>query len=133
MVEPATRRHGIDGEVDAEVQRQQVQRRVQHAHVRLDAGQDDLSSAGFQGSDDLVKIGARIFNTETAETVVAAELYDDDCRLHVGDAVDALDAILRGVAADPLVDDSVLVSFGVEIGLKIVWVAFARLGSQASG
>src|SRR5467141_1890176 len=98
-----------------------------------DAGEDDSGSAGFEGADDLVEICAGIFDSEAAEAVVAAELYDHYCGLHGDDGVDALDAVLRGVAADALVDDAVLIPFRVEISLEIVWVAFAGLGAVARG
>ena len=90
-----------------------------------DACEHDLCAAGLEGADDLVEIGACVFNAETAETVIATELYDDDCRLQGDDAVDAFDAILGGVAADALVDDPVFVTLCVEIGLEVVGVAFA--------
>ena len=92
-----------------------------------------FGSAGFEGADDLVEIGAGVFDAEAAETVVAAELDDDDCRLHGDDAVEAFDAILGGVAADALVDDPVFVALCVEIGLEVVGVAFAGVGAVAGG
>ena len=43
-----------------------------------DAGEDDFGSAGFEGWDDVVEVGAGVFDAEAAEAVVAAELDDDD-------------------------------------------------------
>ena len=63
-------------------------------------------------ADDLVEIGAGVFDAEAAETVVAAELDDDDRGLQGDDAVEALDAILGGVAADALVDDAIVIAAG---------------------
>ena len=98
-----------------------------------DAGEDDTGTAGFECADDLVEVCARIFNAKAAETVVATELYDHYCRLHGDDAVDALDAIFGGVAADALVGDAIVIAFRVEISLEIVGVAFAGFGAVAGG
>ena len=42
VIEARTRADGIDGDVNAEIQGQQIEGRVQHADVRFDAAQHDL-------------------------------------------------------------------------------------------
>ena len=69
-----------------------------------------FGSAGFEGGDDLVEVGAGVFDAQAAETVVAAELDDDDGGLQGEDGVEAFDTVLGGVAADALVDDAVVVA-----------------------
>ena len=51
-----------------------------------DAGEDDLGSARLEGADDLVEVGAGVFDAEAAEAIVASELDDDDGGLHGDDA-----------------------------------------------
>ncbi len=77
-----------------------------------DAGEDDFGSAGLEGGDDLVEVGAGVFDAEAAEAVVAAELDDDDGGLHGDDGGDAFYAVFGGVAADAGVDDAVVVADG---------------------
>ena len=98
-----------------------------------DAGEDDFGAAGFEGGDNLVEVGARVFDAKAAEAIVAAELDDDDGGLHGDDGVDALDAVFGGVAADAFVDDAIVITPGVEVGLKVVGIAFAKFGTVAGG
>src|SRR5438309_10028683 len=98
-----------------------------------DSGQDDPGSSGLEGAEDLVEIGAGVFDAEAAEAVVAAELYDDDGGLHGDDAVDALKAVLGGIAADSFIYDAIQIAFGVKVGLEIVGVALAGVGAVAGG
>ena len=92
-----------------------------------------FDAAGFERGDDLVEVGAGVLDAQAAEAVVAAELDDDDCGLQGEDVVEALDAVFGGVAADAFVDDAVVVAAGVEIGLEIVGIALAGIGSVAGG
>ena len=98
-----------------------------------DADEDDHGAAGPESGDDLVEICAGVFDAQAAETVVAAELNDDDRRLHGDDVVDALDAVFGGVAADALIDDAIVIAPGVEVGLEIVGITFAEFGAVACG
>ncbi len=58
----------------------------------------------------MVEVGAGVCDGEAAEAVVAAELDDDDGGVEGEDGVEALDAVLGGVAADALVDDAVVIA-----------------------
>ena len=78
-----------------------------------DSGEDDFGSAGLEGGDDLVEVGAGVFDTEAAEAVVAAELHDDNGGLHGDDGGDAFYSVFGGVSADACVDDSVVVAEAV--------------------
>lgn len=100
---------------------------------KRDAGDNDFGSAGFEGGDDFVQIGTGVFDGEAAEAIVSSELDDDDCGLHGDDGVDTPDAVLGGVAADAFVDDAVVITLCIEVGLEIVGVAFAEFGAVAGG
>lgn len=97
------------------------------------AGEGDFGAGGFEAGEDLVEVAAGVFDAEAAEAVVAAELDDDDGGVEGEDAVDAVEAVLGGVAADALVDDVVGEAALVEIFLKEVGVAFAGVGAEAGG
>lgn len=98
-----------------------------------DACEDDPGSAGLESGDDFVEVGAGVFDAQAAQAVVATELHDDDCGLESEDAVEAFDTVFGGIAADALVDDTVLVAEGVEVGLEVVGVALAGVGAVAGG
>ena len=98
-----------------------------------DAGEGDFGAAGFEGADDLVEVGAGVGDGKAAEAVVATELDDDDGGMEGEDVVEAVDAVFGGVSADALVDDAVVVAEGVEVGLEVVGIALAGLGSVAGG
>lgn len=98
-----------------------------------DAGEGDLGAGGFEAGEDLVEVGAGIFDAQAAEAVVAAELNDDDGGVEGEDALDAVEAVLGGVAADALVDDAVFVTGGGQIFLEEVGVALAGVGAEAGG
>ena len=98
-----------------------------------DAGEDYFCAGGFEGGDDVVEVGAGVFDAETAEAVVAAELNDCNGGVEGEDGGEALNAVLGGGAADAEVDDAVFVALPVEIGLEVVGVALAGVGAIAGG
>jgi len=98
-----------------------------------DAGEGEAGVAGAESGEDGVEVGAGVFDAEAPEAVVAAELDDDESGVEGDDAVDALEAVLGGVAADALVDDTVGEVVGVEVFLEIVGVALAGIGAMAGG
>ena len=81
------------------------------------------------GSDVLLCDGER----KTAQTVIATELQHNDLRLVSEDAVDPFEAVLSGVAADAFVNDSVVVSGGVEQLLQIGRVVCCRIDAETGG
>ena len=98
-----------------------------------DAGEDDFGSAGVQGRDDFVEVGAGVFDAQAAQAVVAAELDDDDGGLHGDDGGDAFYPVFGGVSADTGVDDAVVVAETVQVLLEELGVALASFGSVACG
>ena len=100
---------------------------------KRDSGEDHLGSAGFESGDDLVEVGAGVFDAEAAKAIVAAELDDNDGGFLGEDGVEAFDAVLGCVAADALIDDAVVVTLCIEVGLEEVGVAFAEVGTVAGG
>ncbi len=70
---------------------------------------------------------------QAAEAVVAAELDDDDLGMAREDELDAVEAVLGGVAADAGVDDVVVVALGVEEALEVVGIGLAEVGAVAGG
>ena len=98
-----------------------------------DAGEDDAGAAGFEGGDDVIEVGAGVFDAKAAEAVVAAKFDDDEGGLEGEDGVEAFEAIFGGVAADAFVDDMVVVAEFVEVGLEVVGVALAGFGAEACG
>ncbi len=98
-----------------------------------DSGERHLGAAGFEGGDDLVEVGAGIFDGQAAQAVVAAEFDYDNRRLEVENGIEPLNAIFGGVAADALVDDAVVVAASVEIRLKVVGIALAGVCSETGG
>jgi hypothetical protein len=102
-----------------------------------DAGEGYLCAGMLEVLDHLGDVGFCLFEGEAAEAVVAAELDDDDA---VGvtvdardDVVEALDAVLGGVAADAGVDDVVVEALGVEEELELVGIGLAGVGAVAGG
>lgn len=98
-----------------------------------DAGQDYFGAVGFESADDLVEIGAAVFNSQAAQAVVSAELDHDDGRFEGEDVVQAADAVLGGVSADALIDYVVVIATGVEICLEVIGVTLADVGSVTGG
>ena len=98
-----------------------------------DAGEGDASAGVLQGGDDLVEIGAGVCDGQAAQTVVAAELDEDDGGVEGENAGETLEAVLSGVAADALIVDAVVDVALVEGGLQIVWVALAGAGTSSGG
>ena len=74
-----------------------------------------------------------MFEGQAAEAVVAAELYDGDLGMAVEDMLDAVEAVLGGVAGDAVVEDVVVVAGGVEEMLEGVGVGLAGVGAEAGG
>ena len=98
-----------------------------------DAGESDLGARLLQGGDDLVEVVAGIADRQTAQAIVASELYDDEDgmkREHIGEA---RDAVFGCVSGDAEVFYVVLVTELVEIFLKVVGVALARICAQTRG
>jgi len=98
-----------------------------------DAGEGDPGAGGFEAGEDGVEVAAGVFDAEAAEAVVAAELDDDDGGVEGEDAIDAVETVLGGVAADALIDDVVVEAEGVEVFLEEVGIAFAGVGAEAGG
>jgi len=96
-----------------------------------DAGEDYFGAAGLELREHVGKVGLGLFDGQAAEAVVAAELYYDDLGMASDDELDALEAVLGGVAADAGVDDVVAVALGVEEALEVVGVGLAEVGAEA--
>ena len=103
------------------------------ARGKGDAGEDYLRAAGLELIDDAGEVGLGLFEGQAAEAVVAAELYDDELGMAREDEVDAVEAVLGGVAADAGVDDVVVVALGVEEALEVVGIGLAEVGAVAGG
>ena len=97
-----------------------------------DAGEDDLGAGVLRVLTMWSRLARESCDGQAAEAVVAAELDDDDGGVE-GRRVEAIDAVLGGVAADAFVDDAVGVAAGVEVGLEVVGVALAGVGAVAGG
>jgi hypothetical protein len=97
------------------------------------ASEEDTNTGSLQGLDhgDLVGAGSR--NGQAAKTVVAAEFEDYDDRFGGQDVGQALNSISRSIAADPQVDDVVVVPGAIEEALEIVGIALAGRDAKASG
>ena len=76
-------------------------------------------------SEDGGEVGLGLLEGEAAEAVVAAEFYDDDFGVAGEDVVDAIEAVLGGVAGDAGVDDVIVEALGVEVALEVVGVGLA--------
>ncbi len=98
-----------------------------------DAGENDLGAACLELRDDAGEVGLGLFDGQAAETIVAAELDDDDLRVAGDHAGDAVEAVLGGVAGDAVVDDVIAKALGVEVALKVVGVGLAVVGAVACG
>ncbi len=94
-----------------------------------DAGQQDLDVSGFERGEDGVEIAARPIRREAAQTVVAAELHDDDVGMQQQHGTQAGDRVFGGGAAGALVIDFVAVAAGIEIVLQRVRIGLA--GSES--
>ena len=98
-----------------------------------DAGENDFGAAGLELREDAGEVGLGLVDGEAAEAVVAAEFYDYDFGVAVDDELDAIEAVLGGVAGDAGVDDVVVVAVGVEEALEVVGVGLAEVGAEAGG
>ena len=98
-----------------------------------DAGEDYLGTALLELIEDVGEVRLGLFDGQAAEAVVAAEFYDDDLRVAGDDELDAVEAVLGGVAADAGVDDVVVVAPSVEVALELVGVGLAEVGAEAGG
>ena len=98
-----------------------------------DAGEDDFGTAGLELREHAGEVGLGLVDGQAAEAVVAAELDDDDFGMAGEDEVDAVEAVLGGVAADAGVDDVVVEALGVEEALEFVGVGLAEVGAEAGG
>ena len=98
-----------------------------------DAGEGEPDAAGFEAGEDGVEVGARVVDAEAAKAVVAAELDDDESGVEGDDVVDAVEAVLGGVAADAFVDDAIVLALLVEVFLEEVGVALAGVSAVAGG
>ncbi len=79
-----------------------------------DACHQHLNMSVRQRTDHLVEVGAGLPEGQAAQTVVAAELDDDDGRVQAEDEGQAGDCVLGGGSACALVDDLVMVAVIVE-------------------
>jgi hypothetical protein len=70
---------------------------------------------------------------EAAEAVVAAEFDDDDGGMEAQDILQAVDAVLAGVAADAGVHNLIVVAAAVEVGLQVVGIGVAGRNPVACG
>lgn len=98
-----------------------------------DSGEGDLDAGLLKRGDDLVEVGAGVFDAEAAEAVVATELDDGDGGVKGENFGEAGDAVLGGVAGDAEIDDAVGEAVLVEIGLEEVGVRVAGVGAIAGG
>ena len=98
-----------------------------------DAGEDYFGAGLLELVDDAREVGLGLFEGQAAEAVVAAELDDDDLGMAGEDEVDAVEAVLGGVAADAGVDDVVVIAVGVEEALEVVGIGLADVGAVAGG
>ena len=96
-----------------------------------DAGEDYLGAGFLELVDDAGEVSLGLFEGQAAEAVVAAEFYDDDFGMAGEDELDAVEAVLGGVAGDAGVDDVVVVALGVEEMLEVVGVGLAVVGADS--
>jgi len=85
-----------------------------------DAGEDDFAAGLQQSGDDGVEVAAGVGDGDAAESVVAAELDDDNGGMEAEDVFEAVDAVFGSVAADTGVDNFVAVAAAIEGVLQVV-------------
>jgi len=98
-----------------------------------DGGEQDFDVRVFERGQDLVEVAAGLAGGQAAETVVAAELDDDDFRVQEQDGAEIGDGVLGGGATGALVRDLVVVAAGVEFLLQEVGIGLAGLEAVAGG
>ena len=86
---------------------------------KRDAGEQDLDVSAFEAAENLLKIFPRLVDRQTAQAIVAAELNDDDFRVHAQNEGKSADRVFRRGAAGALIDDVVGVAVRCEKFLKI--------------
>ncbi len=84
-----------------------------------DAGQRDAGATVLELGDDAGEVRLSLLDGEAAQAVVAAELDDDDLGVLGQNELDAVQAVLGGVAADAGVEDVVGVALGVQKALQV--------------
>ena len=98
-----------------------------------DSGERDLRSAGLQLFNDARKILLGLFEFEAAQTVIPAELDDDQFGVLHDDTRNAVQAVFGGVAAYAGVRDTIVEACLIKPLLEIIRVALARIRSVACG
>lgn len=98
-----------------------------------DAGEGDVGAGGLELADDAGEVGLGLGEGKAAEAVVAAELDDDDAGVAGDDALDAVEGVFGGVAADAGVENEVGVAVGAEELLEVGGVGLAGVGAEAGG
>jgi len=84
------------------------------------AGQNDFAAGVEQSGDDGVEITPGIGDGEAAEAIVAAEFDDDNGGMKAENVFQAHNGVFAGIAADPGVDDLVVIAALVEGSLKVL-------------
>jgi hypothetical protein len=97
------------------------------------AGEQDLDVGLCECSEDGIEVFSSLFQGNTTEPVVAAELYDHDRRMRVKHGADIGGGILGGCSAGSHVRNFIGESQPVEIALQGVWKRLARVQAVPSG
>lgn len=96
-----------------------------------DAAEHDLSPRVLQRGDDLIEIPPCTVDGKPAETVVAAEGYDDERRLEGEHILQALNAVFGRIAANAGIHHVVMKALVVEVAFQKIGIAVAGVGAVA--
>ena len=97
------------------------------------AGEENPAVSAEQGADDGVEITAGGVDGDTAEAVIAAEFDNGDGGVKAEEVFQAVHSVFAGIAADAGVDDPVMVSAGVEEGLKVCGIGVGWIDAMPGG
>lgn len=98
-----------------------------------DADEEDFDVGGLEGGEDGIEVAAGEVEGQAAQSVVAAELDEDDVRMLGEDGLDAGYRVFAGGSAYAGVDDVVVVAMGVEQVLQCGWVGLGDVQAVAGG
>ena len=98
-----------------------------------DAGKQDFDVRIFQRGEHQIEVAACLVERQAAQSIVAAELDNDDLGMHQQDGMDASHGVLCGGPADAFVYDLVVVAAGVQVPLQRVGVGLPVLEAIARG
>lgn len=98
-----------------------------------DAGEQEFDVRGLKPGEHLVEVAAGLLEGKSSKPVVAAKLHDHDFRVETQDSRKPSDSVFSSSSAGAMVDDLVVVAFGIEQVLQRVGKRLTRSEAATGG